>query len=246
MTDKSLAVRSHKAKPVSEAAALIQVIDRAARDPSVDIDKLERLLQMAERIRTSGAKAAYAAALADLQPDLPTIQERGAIKKSNGTVQSTYALWEDVVEAIGPVLSRHGFAITFRTNNQDQKVSVTGVLSHRAGHSEETTLHLPVDASDFRNLVQSIGSSVSYGKRYTAMALLNLRSGISEDDDGQRGGSGETISESQVADIKAKLEEVQGNRESFLKYIGVDKFESILAANYDSVVKTISAKRGRR
>ena len=41
-------------QPVAEAghtpSALIQVIERAARDPSVDMDKLERLLQMQERI----------------------------------------------------------------------------------------------------------------------------------------------------------------------------------------------------
>jgi len=33
-----------------ESAALISIISRAASDPNVDIDKMERLLQMQERI----------------------------------------------------------------------------------------------------------------------------------------------------------------------------------------------------
>jgi hypothetical protein len=48
---------------------------------------------------------------------------------------------------------------------------------------------LPADVGKGRNDVQAIGSSVSYGKRYAAMAMLNLITrGLAEDDDGQAGG----------------------------------------------------------
>jgi hypothetical protein len=77
---------------------IINVIARAASDPNVDIDKLERLLEMQERVITRNARAAYYDALAQLQPKLPVIHERGGIKDRNGSVQSTYALWEDVNE----------------------------------------------------------------------------------------------------------------------------------------------------
>lgn len=230
--------------PLSDAAAVLQVIDRAARDSSVDIDKMERLMQMHERIRATGAKGAYAAALAQMQPELPTIRERGAIKNKGGGVQSTYALWEDVVTVITPILSRHGFALTFRTANLDKNVTVMGVLSHRDGHSEETSLTLPIDSSDFRNLVQSIGSSVSYGKRYTAAALLNLRTG-EVDDDGARGEQ-PRISETQVADLNALISEVGADKAKLLTYLKCESLESILAVNYDTVVRTVEAKRRQR
>lgn len=172
---------------VSESAAIIQVIERAAMNPNVDIDKMERLLQMQERIMERNAKAAYDAAFAVMQPELPIIEEHGGIKDRGGNVQSTYALWEDINESIKPVLSRHGFGISFRTGARDGKVVVTGILSHRDGHREETTMELPVDASGNKNAVQAVGSSTSYGKRYTAQALLNLTS-RGEDDDGKAGG----------------------------------------------------------
>lgn len=171
-----------------QSAAIIQVIERAATNPDVDIDKMERLLAMQERIMERDARAAFAAALAEMAPELPVIAERGEIKHGeNKPVQSRYALWEDINDAIKPVLARHGFALSFRTGQEAGMVTVTGVLSHRGGHSEQTTMHLPIDSSGSKNGVQGVGSSTSYGKRYTASALLNLTS-RGEDDDGVAGG----------------------------------------------------------
>jgi hypothetical protein len=166
------------------SGGLLGVIARAARDPNVDIDKMERLLEMQERVLARQAKEEYDAALALLQPDLPVISERGKILNKNGGVQSTYALWEDVNEAIRPLLAEHGFALSFKTGRQGDQVTVTGILSHRLGHREETTVELPSDGSGSKNAVQAIGSSTSYGKRYAAFALLNITS-KGEDDDGQ-------------------------------------------------------------
>lgn len=165
--------------PVSESAAIIQVIERAAMNPNVDIDKMERLLQMQERIMERNAKAAYSADFAQMQPHLPEVPEHG---KGHGGI--TYALWEDVNDLIKPVLSQFGFGISFKTGRNGPAIVVTAILTHRDGHSEQTTMELPVDTSGSKNAVQAIGSSTSYGKRYAASALLNLTS-RKEDDDGK-------------------------------------------------------------
>lgn len=174
--------------PAGEAAAIIQMIERAVLNPNVDIDKMERLFAMRERIEAQDAKRAYFGAMAAVQADLPAIGERGAIRNNFNKVQSTYARWEDINEVIKPILSRHGLALTFRVAQEDGAIIVTGVLSHVGGHSEETTMRLPADTSGSKNGVQALGSSTSYGKRYTAQALLNLVS-YGEDDDGQAGGA---------------------------------------------------------
>jgi hypothetical protein len=177
-----------QAESPATAVALVDVIGRAAADPNVDIEKMERLLAMHERIVERDAKAQYADALSRLQPSLPLISERGGIKDKHGNVQSRYALWEDIVRIVTPLLAAEGFSLSFRTKSDEKSVTVTGVLLHRAGHSEETSLTLPMDTSGSKNNVQGVGSSTSYGKRYTAAALLNLRTG-EVDDDGQSGGS---------------------------------------------------------
>lgn len=187
---------AHKPRPaaltgevVQASASLMDVIGRAAADPNTDVDKLERLLGMYERITAQKAKASFTAALAEVQPKLPVIEEHGGIKDRAGNVQSTYAKWEDIADAIRPALHEHGFALSFRVVTTP-KVAVTGVLSHRDGHSEETTMELPVDGSGSKNDVQAVGSSFSYGKRYTAIALLNItsRAKVDRDDDGRGAG----------------------------------------------------------
>jgi hypothetical protein len=187
MASQQIAHRD-EAQPPAEvtdlSGGLLGVIARAARDPSVDIDKMERLLEMQERVIAREARTAYAVALAELQPLLPIISERGKILNKDRQVQSTYAFWEDVNEQIRPLLCDAGFSLSFRTGRAGSDITVTGVLTHRDGHSEETTITLPSDGSGNKNAVQAVASSTSYGKRYTAFALLNITT-KGEDDDGQ-------------------------------------------------------------
>lgn len=161
---------------LAQPTSLLAVISRAASDPTCDVDKMERLMAMHERMLAQQAVVAFNEALSDMQDKLPAIGERG-----NAAGRYTYALWEDINAAIKPILKAHGFALSFRTDFADG-IAVTGVLSHKAGHSEATTIKLPADPSGNKNAVQAVASSVSYGKRYTAGALLNLTS-HGEDDD---------------------------------------------------------------
>lgn len=234
-----------QAEPTSEAGAIIAMIERAATNPAVDIDKMERLFKMHGDVIARNAKTAYASALAQMQPELPAIVERGKIKISTSNVQS-YARWEDINEAIRPVLAKHGFAITFRVGQVDNKINVTGVLSHREGHSEETTMSLPTDNSGSKNAVQAIGSSTSYGKRYTAAALLNLTS-RGEDDDAKSAAGG-FVNEDQIGEMLALIEDVGGARKDalkagFLKYMKVEALADIPAGKFKDAMAAIEAKR---
>ncbi len=183
--------------PDEPAPSMFQLIMRAVQDPACDPVKMAQLLELSRQIRGDDAKAAYVSALVALKPLLPIIDRKGRIviyekgkEKTPATlIQSTpYALWEDIDAAITPILHAHGFVLTFRCGaGLEGRITVTGVLSHEQGHSEETTMQLPLDTSGSKNNVQAVGSSTSYGKRYTAGLLLNLRT-KGEDDDGEGDG----------------------------------------------------------
>lgn len=166
-----------------ESATILQIIQQVAMSPTADIDKMERLMAMHERFQAQQAKQQYDEAMSRMQEELPVIGERGGIRDKSGRIQSTYALWEDINEMIKPVLAKHGFALSFRTPRNERGIEVEGVLSHRGGHRETTSLVLPADTTGSKNGVQAVASSVSYGKRYTAGALLNFTT-TGEDDDG--------------------------------------------------------------
>lgn len=160
--------------------SIMAVISRAAADPSCDIDKMERLLQMHERMQDKTAAAEFNAAMARMQCEMPTVFE-GA---TNSHTKNTYATLDDINRAVKSVMQAHGFAVTFKVVHVSTGVSVTGILMHSAGHREETTLLLPIDTGPGRSTVQAVGSSVTYGKRYVMCALLNITTGDAVDDDG--------------------------------------------------------------
>lgn len=221
--------------------SLLQVIERAATNPAVDVDKMERLMAMHERILARDAKAAYNAALSEMQPKLPAITERGEIKHNDKLI-SRYARLEDIMEAITPVLGQHGFALSFRSGRDGDSQIVTGILSHRDGHSESDTMILPRDMSGSKNAVQGVGSTVSYGKRYVTQSLLNLVS-RGEDDDGQAAGAGDVISAEQKETLIALLRETDSNTEKFLKYLNVESLDKLKASNFERAKKALEAKR---
>ena len=230
---------------LSEGLALLQVIERAARDPSVDIDKMERLIAMRERMRLVDAETQFSAALAEMQDELPVIEEHGKIDIGRGKPQA-YALWEDINEAIKPVLAKHGFSLSFKTGETENRVTVTGVLRHRSGHREETTMKLPIDTSGSKNAVQAVGSSTSYGKRYTAAALLNLTSRLPEDrdDDGNAAGI-RLISEQQMAEIQALIDATDTDIAKFCGYMKVDALVNIPTKDFDRAITALKNKRAK-
>lgn len=173
-------VKSAEVQPAtSDNAAVLSLIERLVLDPNVDVSKVERMFDLQERLIARNQEAAYNAALAIMQPSLPEIEHKG-----KGNNEKSYAKWEDIHSQVTPILTANGFALTFRTSDEAGRIKVTAVLRHRDGHSDETSITLPSDQSGGKNAVQAVGSSVSYGKRYAACALLNIRT-RGEDDDGK-------------------------------------------------------------
>jgi len=173
---------------LAPASPSVSMFERLAMDPNVPVDKLEKLIELQERIMRHNAQAAFNAAFSKMQPKIPIIDEHGRIEVK-GTLRSTYAPLEDIHEVVKPITARHGFAIRHRTEwPQDRSgiIRIVGILSHEQGHSEESTFEAPMDRSDYRTDIQSMGSTVSYGRRYTTLDLLNIAT-RKADNDGQAG-----------------------------------------------------------
>jgi len=166
----------------SEQSGLIQMIERMTLSPDVPVDKLERLLVMQERVMAKNAESAFNGEFALMAAEIPTIVERGKTDKGK------YARFEDIVEGVRPILSQHGFSLSFRTEWPDKAtVKVVGILTHREGHSRCSEFMANADTSGSKNAIQALGSAVSYGRRYTTRDLLNIAS-KDEDDDGYKAG----------------------------------------------------------
>lgn len=225
----------------NSSAAILQVIDKIATHPDIDIDKIERFFDLYERQQQFEAKRAYTESFAAMQPELPIIDERGSIKNRVGQKQSGYALWEDVVEQIRPTMAKHGFALSFKpTITENNKVRVTAVLSHRQGHSEESTYELPADASGSKNAVQALGSSTSYAKRYLAFGLLNIAS--RGEDDGGKAGGGEVVSDEQADMIRKLIAATKSDVNKFLTFFNAESVSDLPAAQFERALGFLRKK----
>jgi hypothetical protein len=183
----------------NESAAMMTMISKAATDPSFDVSKLEKLLEMKERMDNKQAQVAFNAAMARMQADIPSIAERGT---GHNIVYATY---EDILDVVRPIMHKHGFALSFKVDNTADAIKVTGVLMHQEGHDIETSMALPSDTSGSKNKVQALGSSTSYGKRYVLCALLNIAT-RAEDDNGFAAVPDASVTVSQAATIQALLD----------------------------------------
>lgn len=123
----------------------------------------------------------FAAALAALQADLPRIT-----RTTTGQVGSRnykYAAYDAILRKVRPILHKHGFVWLTRPTIAmvDDTQTSRFVLSYRLIHTElgkEVGGHYPLTEGP----AQQQGSQISYAKRYSLVAVLDLEV-VGEDDD---------------------------------------------------------------
>jgi len=238
--DGTLATREQE-----PATSLIEVISRAASDPSVDIEKMERLMQMHERIQAKQAESAFNVAMSAAQAEM----RRVSADATNPQTRSDYASYGKLDRVLRPIYTKHGFSLTF-SDGETQKpehVRVTCLVRHVGGHKETHWKDMPADGKgakggDVMTKTHAAGAAQQYGMRYLLKGIFNVAIG-EDDNDGNE--PEECLSEEQIANIEALLSEVGANKGAFLKWAKVSSLSEIPAANYDAVVKTIQAKRAR-
>lgn len=103
-----------------------------------------------------------------------------AIKgKKNPHFQSTYADLASYIEASREPLAANGLALVQGVEADGAKVTITTMVLHKSGEWLQSSLTLTAGKPD----PQGVGSAISYGRRYSLAAMLNMGA---EDDDGNR------------------------------------------------------------
>lgn len=162
--------------------------ERLSRDKSIDAEKLGKLIALQEHIMRVNAEAAFNRAYTAMVLEIPEIDRRGKILNKENKVQSHYSKHEDIQRIVKPILKAHGFSLSYESSwPLPGMVKVVGVLTHQDGHARRSEFMGAADTSGNKNAIQALGSTVSYGRRYTTIDLLNITSkGL--DDDGQKAG----------------------------------------------------------
>ena len=259
MTDTTLATPNNSAAgkeiidqvpmPASPAQApdtMALMIERIILNPNVDVDKLERLLVMKERMDLNAAKAEFADALSAACAEIPPIIKNATVdftsQNAKGRVHYKHETQAGIAKTIDKILSRHGLSYRFRTNEENGRLIVTCILSHRNGYCEENSLSGLPDRSGSKNDLQAVGSTVTYLQRYTLKAGLGLSSEV--DDDGASAGAAPITSE-QFQILKNKIESAGADEAKLLKHLKADDLHTLTNAQFQLAIAQLEIKIAR-
>lgn len=99
--------------------------------------------------------------------------------KANDYFKSNYADLASCIEVSREPLSKNGLAIIQTVGEHEQGVKIETLLSHISGEWIKGSALIPMTKRD----PQALGSAVTYGRRYSLCAIINL---ASDDDDGEK------------------------------------------------------------
>ena len=228
------------------------VLLKNALDKGLDIDKLERLFELQERYEKQEAAKAYAAALTEFQAAMPIVHKRRTAKEDGNFKGYAYASYDDVWIVAGPICGRLGIVVKFDTepdkfdteviakDGQRTPVKMNAMkctCTIRVGiHTETTTLSLPVPQIRAANDTQRSGGALSYLRRYTLCAALNI---VCSDEDNDAHGLLDYIDDVEVKHLRELLKAFNRDEKRFCDFAKVPSLADITKADYPKWVQVI-------
>ena len=233
--------------------AFLQFLERAASNPEIDVDKLERIMAMHREMIALKAQGEYTVAMAKAQTDMPPI----VCDKVNLHTKSPYPSMEAVQDGIKEIYLKNGFTCTFSEGSPPANgmIHVVGRIRHIGGHVEVVDRYAPADTagpSGTKNKteVQGSQSTVSYISRRMLCSIFGVTV-IGDDKDGNAPPP-EAINAKQVADLRALADEAKKPGEKsadvlkgLCKYLQVDKLENLPASAYQSAVTALNKRKAQ-
>lgn len=249
-----------------EPTNFLAVIIKAAADPRTDPPKMQALLNMQKEIVAEEARLAYIAAKLQLTKKLPTINKDGKIEfKDKGAGKATlkFASFENINEIIRPLLEEYEFDLWFSSEpGVAGMLNVIGHLDHANGHTRQTILPMPHDASGGKSGSQGWASAFSFGKRIATIGLLNIQTRANEDRDrdgnvgnfknAKGGGLAEAsedptpINGKQLNDLAGLLSWAEISDANFCAHYGITAISELPARLHDAAVVAVKRHKSDR
>ena len=225
----------------AERGSLVNLIADLARDPAVDVEKLRALIALQREVMAEQARIAFDAAMADAQAEMVPVLRSA----TNAHTKSRYARLEDIDNAIRPLITRHGFSLTF--DNPDQTVDgivVTCAVAHRDGHVRSYKIAGARDdkgaqGNANKTPIQAIGSTISYLRRYLTCMIFNVA--LTNDD--TDGNEISPITARQARDLEVLLTETGADRAKFLAFLRVDDLADLSSRDYPKARAALEQKK---
>lgn len=175
-------------EPVAQSTALtpMAMVSQAVAS-GASIEMVSKLIDLQERMEKTQGRKAFDIAVSEAKGKIPPIIKDKQVgfesKRTGDTTSYAHETMGAIAKVVDPILNEYGLSYRYRAAQHDGgRISVTCVLSHRDGYSEETTLTAGADDSGKKNSIQAIGSTTTYLQRYTLKLALGLATQERDDD----------------------------------------------------------------
>lgn len=220
----------------------MEMMERVATNESIDADKMQKILDMQMQVMDREARNEFYNAMNRVQMTLPAVVANCDNKQTN----SKYANIKAIALAIKPIYTKEGFSISFGEADakKEKHIRIEGLLRHKDGHSESYHDEVPLDMTGIKGSVNKTdthgtGSTFTYGRRYLTCMIFDVATG--DDTDGNIIQT--TISDEQVANLEALMDETDTKKSDFMKFCKVSVLDDILSRSYQQAVAALEAKR---
>lgn len=226
------------------ATSLMEIISRAASDPNTDVAKLEKLMGLAERIRSRDAEQAFNTAMTAAQSEMGRV----SADATNPQTRSKYASYAALDRAVRPIYTRHGFALSFDTGSDapPDMVRVLCHVTHKDGHQHTYKIDMPADGKgakggDVMTKTHAVGAAMSYGSRYLLKLIFNVAVG-EDDNDGNTGEGEGPITADQAKTVRELVERFSADPEKLCKFFKIEAIPDLRQKDYRKAVEMLNMK----
>jgi hypothetical protein len=232
------------ARQGDSSSTVLELIERVVLDPRAGVEKLDRMMAMYERQKAKEAELGFNAAKGRILKKLagikfgknrPAIYEIEKGKPQRGTYEAfKYAPLEEIDKHLRPLLLEEEMDLSYSDEPREHGwILIRGRLKHLpGGHFEDSFMPAPPDTSGGKSIVQGVGSTNSYLRRYIACNIFNIVV-VGDDDDGNGG----TIDEAQTHTLLDLIKKAKVGPK-FLKYMRAQSIEQ--AGSLEAAVATIA------
>jgi hypothetical protein len=208
---------------------------------NADVASLEKYMELHERHQRNEAAERLAAALTKFQGKCPQITKRRKINLGGGD-GPLYASLDDIMREISPLLAECGLCVTFSAEIADNGFLRATCNVRHGRHVEASHITLPVPAQMKVNDTQKMAAALSYAKRHSLCAALNI---IVTDEDNDAGGMVEAVTEEQIATLREWFQTSGEGPGPTLKFCKVKAPHEIPAAMFPVIVERFNRKYAR-
>lgn len=207
------------------------------------VEVLDRMMGLYERNEKRQAEKDFAEALTALQGEtIRVVATKKVDEKPDGSCRYKFAPYEEIMAAVQPMLSRHGFSITFDTEVGSDRLTSICTLMHKSGHTRQNKFAVRYGKPPGSSDAQGDMSTKSYAKRGALCDALNIA--IDHDDDARAMGS--PISAEAAEQLRKRVKACGANEAAFLKFAGAAHFEAIHESRMDDLLEMLERKEAAK